>query len=238
MNWAAPPKARSQAPDQDRQVDRGTRLFQALDRLEIHGLAFGTVISIGAGSGSDTIFMVSRLKCARTLMIEANRAHEADLIRVRNENQDIDFVICAAGQEDGQAHFSAESKIGGALSDAGEVVALRSIDSLVRERNLPPPYLIKFDTHGAEVPILRGASETLKATSLILMEVYNFKHHYLNAWNLTFDEMSLHLKSLGFWPIDLCNPLFRPDDNVLWQMHMFFLRSNHPVFQSSSYTGA
>jgi hypothetical protein len=68
-----------------------------------------------------------------------------------------------------------------------------------------------------------------------MMECYNFKLGFAGGRNLTFDEMSLHLKGLGFRPADLCDPLWRPGDGLLWQLHLFFLKADHPTFASSSY---
>ena len=41
--------------------------------------------------------------------------------------------------------------------------------------SLPGPHLIKLDTHGYEVPILCGATETLRNTNLLVIETYNFR---------------------------------------------------------------
>src|ERR1700730_15699226 len=52
--------------------------------------------------------------------------------------------------------------------------------------SLPGPYLIKLDTHGYEVPILCGATETLRNTNLLVIETYNFR---LIESCLLFDEI-------------------------------------------------
>jgi hypothetical protein len=69
-----------------------------------------------------------------------------------------------------------------------------------------------------------------------MMEVYNFKLNFVGGKNLTFDEMSLHMKSLGFRCVDFCEPLFRPGDLALWQMHMIFIRDDHPTWNRNSYS--
>jgi len=68
-----------------------------------------------------------------------------------------------------------------------------------------------------------------------MMEVYAFKLNFVDGRNLTFDEMSLHMRSLGFRCIDICDPLFHPKDRTLWQFHMFFIRSDHPAWKSNGY---
>jgi hypothetical protein len=113
----------------------------------------------------------------------------------------------------------------------------KRLDTLAKEHQIEPPYFLKFDTHGAEIEILAGGQDVLSKTNLIMMEVYNFKLNFMGGRNLTFDEMCIHMKSLGFRVVDLCDPLFRPKDGVLWQMHMLFMRSDHPTFRSNGFGG-
>jgi FkbM family methyltransferase len=54
----------------------------------------------------------------------------------------------------GRRHFN--------LPPRAEPVAIRRLDAAVAEQGLPPPHVIKIDTEGAEVLVLRGAIETLR----------------------------------------------------------------------------
>ena len=214
--------------------DRGTRLYQSLARLS--RIPVASLISLGAGSGGDSVFVASRWPGARLLMIEANPEHEPAL-RAASKAEFVDYVICAAGRDDGVVPFDASSPSGGAIvASGGAERPARSVDSLVAERRLPPPYFLKFDTHGAELDILEGAGQTLAQTSLIMMEVYNFRLNYASR-PMRFHEMCAHLETLGFRCIDLCDPLYRPRDGALWQMHLFFTRDDDPAFSSNSYRG-
>ena len=68
-----------------------------------------------------------------------------------------------------------------------------------------------------------------------MMEVYNFKLQFVNETNLTFDEMSLHMKSLGFRCVDICDILWRPSDLNLWQFHMIFIRDDHVSWEKKNF---
>ena len=83
----------------------------------------------------------------------------------------------ALGKEDGEAQFviSSDPNWGRLASleapDAvvGEqTVRVARIDSLVRDKHVPAPGLMKIDVEGAEVDVLLGASETLEASRPIL----------------------------------------------------------------------
>ena len=83
-----------------------------------------------------------------------------------------------------------------------------------------------------EVPILAGATECLRETALIVMEVYNFQ---LTRQCLRFHEMCAHLDSLGFRCADLADPGLRPKDQIFWQADFFFLPKSSPLFDYPSF---
>lgn len=218
-------------------------LPHALARLASRPVEVGSIISLGAGAGDDSVAMLRQWPNADLLLIEMDERFEADFKRLGAKHKKLRYEICAAAGEDREGLQIKSDQFGGAIVQEGSTqaegakpVKFRRLDTLAREHNLPGPYFLKFDTHGAELDILSGADEVLANTSLIMMEVYNFKLRFMDFKNLTFDEMSLHLKGLGFRCVDMCDPLYRPGDMALWQMHMFFIRSDHPTFAHTSYS--
>ena len=111
-------------------------------------------------------------------------------------------------------------------------VPVITIDFLVKQKCLTPPYLLKLDTHGYEIPILEHSKETLKNTNLIVIEAYNFK---LTHNSLKFYEMCIYMEQHGFSCIDISEPLFRPKDKALWQIDLFFIPSTRPEFKDNNY---
>jgi len=110
-------------------------------------------------------------------------------------------------------------------------VPMVALDSVVRERALKPPFILKLDTHGFEVPILEGAKNTLNETLLLVVEVYNFQ---LSPQSLRFHEIIAYLEQRGFRCVDICDPIFR-QDGVLWQLDLFFMRADSAEFNSNNY---
>lgn len=50
------------------------------------------------------------------------------------------------------------------------IVPAKQLDTVVNERSLDRPFLLKIDVDGAELLVLEGAQETLKQTSVVVIE--------------------------------------------------------------------
>ena len=209
----------------------------ALARITARGIAVGTVVDIGASTGIWSESVMPFFPEARYLLVEAQKVHEADLKRFVSAHPNAQYVLKAAGEKSGTVYFDDAEAFGGeamkerARDGLVEVQAC-SIDEEVASRKLPGPYLLKFDVHGFEMPILRGAERTLRDTSLLIMECYNFD---IAPESLLFHDMCGHLNRLGFRVADISEPLWRPGDRMLWQMDIFFVRAERQEFKQKSY---
>jgi FkbM family methyltransferase len=209
----------------------------ALDRILSRGMTIGTVVDIGASNGMWSESVMPYFPRAKYLLIEAQDVHAADLKRFAASHSNAEYVLKAAGEKAGTIYFDgAEPFSGQAMTEPSREglieVPVCSIDEEIAARGLPGPYMLKFDVHGFELPILRGAKETLKNTALLVMECYNFE---IAPECLLFHDMCRHLHLLGFRVADMSEPLWRPHDKMLWQMDIFFVRSDRTEFQHSSY---
>jgi FkbM family methyltransferase len=217
-------------------------LPQALARLRQRPVEVCGIVSVGAGRGDDTHVFLDAWPGSRALLIDMDARFVPYYRELQTRFPTLAYDICGAAAEDRVGYQVKSDQFGGAIVsgkpgslDGVAETPFKRLDTLVREHALEGPYFLKFDTHGAELEILAGAKEVLARTTFIMMEVYNFKLNFMQGKNLTFDEMSLHMKSLGFRAVDLISPLFRPGDAALWQMHLFFARSDHPTFARNSY---
>ncbi len=208
-----------------------------LARAARRGPPVGTMVDVGASDGRWSDIARQYFPSSNLLLIEANEAHRSGLESFRQRVPRSDFVLAAAGNQVGHLFFDGSDPFGGLASaeatERSSRLPATTIDHEVATRSLPGPYLVKLDTHGFELPILEGARTTLAHTDLLIIEVYNFT---LCQGALRFYEMCAHLAPLGFRPIDLCDPMYRPTDEVLWQCDMFFARSDRPEFQNSAYS--
>jgi FkbM family methyltransferase len=210
---------------------------EALQRIGAHGFPVASVIDIGASDGRWSRKAMVHFPQAKFLAVEPLAERSAALEELRREKPNFDFAIAAAGSGVvREVTLSVSPDLDGSTVDGrgGEARRVRSatLDELVAEHRLPGPHLVKFDTHGFEDEILRGAEKTLAQTSVIIMEVYNFN---ISPHALRFPEMCGRIEALGFRCYDMADPLLRPYDRCLWQMDFYFCRADAAPFAHNDY---
>ncbi|MEM1288292.1 MAG: FkbM family methyltransferase [Pseudomonadota bacterium] len=209
-------------------------------RLKKRGVPIETVIDVGASDGRWSRSLSATFPQATYFLVEAQECHLPGLHAFKADFPHSDFVLAAAGDQEGEIFFDASDPFGGVASheqmggDERKVVRVpvTTIDHEVKARSLAGPFLIKLDTHGFEVPILSGASETLAQASAVIIEVYNFD---ITEGVLRFPDMISLMERNGFRVADMFDPVYRPHDGMLWQMDLLFLRADRPEFGNNSY---
>lgn len=83
--------------------------------------------------------------------------------------------------------------------------------------------LIKIDCQGAEIPILKGASDVITKTDFIILEMPFFGQYNENVPG--FLEHIKYMDSIGFIPYDLCE--LHHSGNFTIQIDIMFINKNH-----------
>jgi FkbM family methyltransferase len=170
-------------------------------------------------------------------LVDANTVHQKDLENFTASLDNADYIIAAAGSEVGEVYFDNSDPHCGIASKTKLdnnyiVVPVTTIDVEVENRKLKGPFLIKLDTHGFEVPILEGASKSLEQANAVIIEVYNFQ---LSDTSLKFYEMCSYMEKIGFYPLDIADPMWRIYDDSFWQMDILFVKKDRPEFSYNAY---
>jgi FkbM family methyltransferase len=210
---------------------------RALWRVANRDLEIGTVIDIGASDGRWSDVCAKHYPDAHYLLIEAQDPHEEALKAYVSVHPKAQYVLAAAGDACGEIYFDDSDLFTGFASKirsegARKVVRETTIDHEIGASSLPGPYMIKLDTHGYEVPILCGATETLRNTNLLVIETYNFR---IIESSLLFHEIIAYMRERGFGVIDMSEPHWRVLDFAFWQIDLFFVRLDRPEFLVNTY---
>jgi FkbM family methyltransferase len=89
-----------------------------------------------------------------------------------------------------------------------------TVDSLVRQLKVPPPFLIKLDVQGAEPSVLNGAVDTLKETDVVICEVDLLDFHHIGGT----------LNAAGFSLYDVTEQRRLADGSLSWLYPVYLNR--------------
>lgn len=217
-------------------ADRAFEMDGLLARATARGVKVETWIDVGASDGSWSLRARRHFPHSRFLLFEPLQERESALTALK-ARYGFEHVAAVAGAHAGTVKFSVDPQLDGssvAGPGAGPTrsVPVEAIDDAIATRGLRGPYGLKLDTHGYELPVLEGASRTLAAANLLVIEAYNFT---LTPASLRFPELCAWLEARGFRCCDLADPMRRPADQALWQMDLAFARVDSPIFESNQY---
>ena len=198
-------------------------------------IPINTVLDVGASNGCWSNECMDVYPYSNYILFEPQPVHN-DALNLFSKRKNVTIIKKAVGDYVGTTFFDACDPFGGALSEADGVgmiqVPLTTIDETVLELKSEGSYLIKLDTHGYEKYILEGAWKTLKNTNALVIEAYNYE---ICKGSFLFWELCEYLSKRGFRPIYIVDILNREYDYSLWQMDIFFIRSDFDFFKYRAY---
>ena len=191
-------------------------------------VALNCVYDIGAHKGEwSSFYKKTSLKESNFILFEANEQHKKDLTKksfnffieiLSDENKDVYFYN--NNNSSGDSYFKENTPNHTGLLP--EKKRSRTLDEVVFSKNLPLPDLIKIDTQGSEIDILKGAKKTLENCKLLYLEcpiIANFNNNNLNI----FDYLN-YLKNLDYIPQEICEIHYY--HGYLIQADILFVKKN------------
>ena len=204
--------------------------FHLVAGLQRLGLHFRTVIDVGANVGQFTAAAQGSWPRARFLAFEP-LPRAADMLRRRSG---VEVHQLAIGDHDGTTRFyphtySLSSSALRVVTDVqdrhwaletGPIdVTMRRLDTVLAERELEGPVLLKLDVQGLETAVLAGAPATLARVDALVLEVA-FERSYQGQ--PLFPEVQRSLDDAGWTRV---HPLdWRVDGGRIVEADMLYLR--------------
>lgn len=195
-------------------------LSVTLQNLFMKGVRYGTVVDIGCADGHFVLNHLSVLGDAVPLNIDANRIYEDSLKAIR-EVLGGHYRICAIADREGEIEITESvHPYWSSVRPAGDVywsrvndliknkvkVPATTLDALVKELSLKPPFLLKLDVQGAEKAALQGARSVLENSSVVVCE----------ADIDDFQDINAMLLDAGFFLYDLTTLQRLRDGTLGW----------------------
>jgi FkbM family methyltransferase len=155
-----------------------------IERLFNKGVRYSTVIDLGCADGHFFLDHMRFFPGAVPLNVDANRLYEESLKTIRDVvggNYRISAITDYVGEieitesvhpywssirPEGDLYWSRVND----LTKTKVKVSATTLDMLVEELGLNPPFLLKLDVQGAEKAALSGARDVLKNTNVVICE--------------------------------------------------------------------
>ncbi|MBT6489076.1 MAG: FkbM family methyltransferase [Deltaproteobacteria bacterium] len=211
---------------------QGRRLAELKER----GFAFNQVIDVGACEGVWAKMANIVFPEADIFMIEANQTnqdklsasgHPFEITLLGDADKDeVTFFLGDRASTEGCSMYREQT------SYFFEEVTLpmKKLDTLLSQQGLSttPVDLLKIDVQGAEIDVLKGATETLKSGPFVLLETQVLE--YNKGAPMMADVISF-MSSIGYQPCDVFEMHYLPNTQMLNQVDILFAPTGHAIFE-------
>ena len=204
------------------------RFGRLIKNLEKKHIEIKYVYDIGANKGDWSSFYKSTsLNKSTFYLFEANQTHK----KILEEKKFKVYFGVLSDEEKTVEFFNKNNSTGDSYykenTENHENIAPQRINTvtlnkLVVKNNLPLPDLIKIDTQGSEIDILKGANQVLKNCKLLYLECPVTAKFNLNKLNIL--DYLKFVESLGFIPHDINHVIHY--HGYLVQLDMIFIRKD------------
>lgn len=204
-------------------------MYQCLSRAATNGLSPATILDVGAARGTDPLYEL--FPGARFILIEPLQEFAGELDRIVKGLGNAEYIIGAATSRRGSITINVHPDlVGTSIYKEGEdsdvngverVVPTLTLDEICSEKGTPPPYLIKVDTQGSEIEVLKGARNILPLAEFVILEVSLFE--FYKGAPLIGDCIEFMLKN-GFAAYDVFDLQYRKLDGAMSQVDIAFVK--------------
>jgi FkbM family methyltransferase len=188
-----------------------------------------TIIDVGAATGTPALYEV--FPEARHLLIEPIEEYLPQLDSLVGKLNKAEYIIAAATATLGNVAINVHPDLVGSslykededsnVNGVERTIPALTLDQICGERDTQGPYLLKIDTQGSEIDVLKGAKTVLQDTELVILEVSFFE--FFKGGPQVYDCMNF-MKEYGFVAYDIFDLQYRLLDGAMSQVDIAFVR--------------
>jgi FkbM family methyltransferase len=216
-----------------------TRSFWAFfDHVKSLNFDVKTVIDVGVAFGTPGIYQ--SFPSARYYLIEPVAECRPVLERLKRE-LNAELYLVAAGATDGTVTFNVHDDVSGsslfpqvegsALDGEARQIPMRRLDSLL-PKELAHPTLLKIDTQGAEIEVLKGLGARIAEIDLLILETSMMP---MRRGIPEFAEIVRFCDDAGFAVYDVLEGHNRLLDGALAQVDLAFVRKDSALRKNAAF---
>lgn len=205
-----------------------------------NGLKPATVIDVGVAGGTTPLYKL--FPDAEFILVEPLEEFRPRIEEIVKDLKSAHFIRAAAASSRGNITFNVHPDLEGSsmfreeedsnVNGVERTVPTVTLDEVCAERKTKPPYLIKIDTQGSEIEVLKGAGNIMPHAELITMEVSLFE--FYKGAPLISDCIEFMLKN-GFAVYDLFDLRYRRLDGAMSQVDIVFVKDKGPFRKHQFY---
>lgn len=196
-----------------------------------NGLNPKTIIDVGAAKGTPALYKV--FPKARHVLIEPLEEFAPCLDTLVGNLDNAEYILAAATSHPGSIVINVHPDLVGSsiykeeeesnVNGVERIIPAIQIDQLCLDKSTQGPYLIKIDTQGSELDVLRGALSILEETEFIILEVSLFE--FFQDGPQIYDCMKF-MNDHGFVAYDIFDLQYRLLDRAMSQVDIAFVKEN------------
>lgn len=205
-------------------------MFWSLENMKRSGFNPKKIIDIGAYQGEWTEEVITIFPNASFLMAEAMPAKKPYLDKVVEKHKNVQYEIGVLGSSTGKEIVFHEMETASSVLEEYHndgvkkvITHTNTLDDLAIAKNFLDVDLVKLDTQGYELEILKGADKVMNNVQAVLMEISLLDLHK-NVPVLA--DVIVFMKERNFVAFDICSMTRRPLDKALWQTDIIFVKEN------------
>jgi FkbM family methyltransferase len=216
-----------------------TRGFSTFfDHIKALNFEIRTVVDVGVAFGTPGIY--ESFPRARYFLIEPVAECRPVLERLK-QRLNAEYFLVAAGATDGEVTFNVHDDISGsslfaqvegrALDGEARPTPMRRLDGLL-PKDIEHPVLLKIDTQGAEIEVLKGLGQRIAEIDLLIVETSMMP---MRRGIPEFAEIVRFCDEAGFAVYDVLEGHNRSLDGALAQIDLALVRKDSALRQNAAF---